>query len=95
MPQRSETHLSLWNPAENVTSPVYSFVGHTDVPREFLWRIRGGNGGSGETGTEDRKFQLITWSKNQHLRFWPIQDEVLRVKITIKWVQLLRVRWSN
>ncbi|KAJ3220925.1 hypothetical protein HK099_003910 [Clydaea vesicula] len=40
MPQRKDTHLSLWR-VGNVTTPVFSFVGHSDVPREFVWRIKG------------------------------------------------------
>ncbi|KAF7354044.1 WD-REPEATS-REGION domain-containing protein [Mycena venus] len=41
--------------------PVEVFEGHTDVVKEFVWR-RGGDGTA---------FQLITWSKDRTLRFWP------------------------
>ncbi|KAJ3287294.1 hypothetical protein HK104_008667 [Borealophlyctis nickersoniae] len=41
MPQRKDNDLLLWS-CDNPTAPVYSFHGHTDVPREFVWRIKGG-----------------------------------------------------
>jgi hypothetical protein len=67
MPQRTEHQLCLWNYTENTTQPVFTFAGHQDVPREFLWRCR-----------EDKKYQLLTWSKDQHLRFWPVNEDILK-----------------
>jgi WD40 repeat protein len=49
MPQRKDTHLSLWS-AHDVTDPIHTFSGHTDIPREFAWRNRG-----------DGVYQLVTW----------------------------------
>ncbi|KAJ3158510.1 hypothetical protein HDU86_002735 [Geranomyces michiganensis] len=74
MPQRKETNLLLWNVA-NLSAPVYSFEGHTDVPREFVWRVRGG---ADERMADDTSFELVTWSKDQHLRLWPIKPEIIR-----------------
>ncbi|KAJ3147784.1 hypothetical protein HDU89_005143 [Geranomyces variabilis] len=74
MPQRKETNLLLWN-VDNLTAPVYSFEGHTDVPREFVWRVRGGIDGG---VVDDTSFELVTWSKDQHLRLWPIKPEIIR-----------------
>lgn len=39
MPQlrRGENSLLLWN-ISNLSAPVYTFVGHTDVVLEFQWR---------------------------------------------------------
>ncbi|KAJ3183949.1 hypothetical protein HDU85_001799 [Gaertneriomyces sp. JEL0708] len=73
MPQRKDTNLLLWS-CDDLENPVYSFEGHTDVPREFVWRVRGDKSDLGD----DRAFQLITWSKDQHLRLWPIDPEVLK-----------------
>ncbi|RUS17493.1 WD40-repeat-containing domain protein [Endogone sp. FLAS-F59071] len=28
--------------------------------------------------TDDREFQLVTWSKDQHLRLWPISPEIMK-----------------
>lgn len=28
--------------------------------------------------TDDRQFQLVTWSKDRRLRLWPISDEIMR-----------------
>ncbi|KAF9208986.1 hypothetical protein BGZ49_006843 [Haplosporangium sp. Z 27] len=71
MPQRTETALSLWN-RERPSEPVYKFEGHTDTVKEFVWRIRD----SADT-TDHRAFQLVTWSKDQHLRLWPISEKML------------------
>ncbi|CAG8616522.1 10809_t:CDS:2, partial [Acaulospora morrowiae] len=76
MPQRSENKLYLWN-QENPQSPVDSFVGHNDVVKEFVWRIKGG--GDQNVGKYNSEFQLVTWSKDQCLRLWPISDTQLRL----------------
>jgi len=70
MPQRTETALLLWN-RDHPEEPVCKFEGHTDTVKEFVWRIR-------DVGdSEDRMFQLVTWSKDQHLRLWPISEKML------------------
>lgn len=71
MPQRTETALSLWN-RDHSSEPVYKFEGHTDTVKEFVWRVR-------ELGDDNdqRLFQLVTWSKDQHLRLWPISENML------------------
>lgn len=68
-------------------SPVEVFEGHTDVVKEFVWR-KGGPGalaarrtrplGSVLISTID-EFQLITWSKDRTLRFWPVDNDTLQV----------------
>ncbi|KAJ7831185.1 hypothetical protein B0H14DRAFT_2365267 [Mycena olivaceomarginata] len=72
LPQRGGTGLGMyafdyagWGGDE----PVEVFEGHTDVVKEFVWR-RGG----GAYGTA---FQLITWSKDRTLRFWPVDAETM------------------
>lgn len=54
-------------------SSVYDFSAHTEPVREFVWRMRGGNAGD----IEDREFQLITWSKDNDVRLWPVAEETL------------------
>ncbi|KAF9918612.1 hypothetical protein BX616_007350 [Lobosporangium transversale] len=71
MPQRTETALSLWNRGRS-SEPVCRFEGHTDTVKEFVWRIRDNEDNSGQ-----RLFQLVTWSKDQHLRLWPISEKML------------------
>lgn len=66
LPQRSETTLEMYATAETQI-PVETFEGHTDVVKEFVWR----KGGRDE-------FQLITWSKDRTLRFWPIGADVMQ-----------------
>lgn len=65
--QRGDTALEMYA-AGNTDMPVERFEGHTDVVKEFVWR-RGG---------ED-EYQLITWSKDRTLRFWPVEPEVMEV----------------
>ncbi|KAG0336043.1 hypothetical protein BG004_008219 [Podila humilis] len=71
MPQRTETALSLWN-RDRSDEPVYKFEGHTDTVKEFVWRVR-----DMSDNTDERLFQLVTWSKDQHLRLWPISEKML------------------
>ncbi|KAH9914175.1 uncharacterized protein BXZ73DRAFT_92835 [Epithele typhae] len=67
LPQRGETALEMFvheDPAE----PIERFEGHADVVKEFVWR-RG--------GSDNSEFQLITWSKDKTLRFWPVDTEII------------------
>ncbi|XP_046999380.1 GATOR complex protein WDR59 isoform X1 [Schistocerca americana] len=61
--RRGENSLLLWK-ISNPSTPVHTFVGHTDVVLEFEWR-RPKEGGS--------DYELITWSKDQSLRIWRIE----------------------
>ncbi|KAI3624147.1 hypothetical protein CBS14141_002575 [Malassezia furfur] len=70
--QRGDTAPCLWAAGTQV-SPLKRFEGHTDVVREFLFRTKGGT----DAANDDREFQLLTWSKDQTLRMWPITDDVL------------------
>ncbi|KAI9068878.1 hypothetical protein FKP32DRAFT_1587345 [Trametes sanguinea] len=68
LPQRGETALEMYA-YEDPTTPIERFEGHTDVVKEFVWR-RGGE--------DNSEFQLITWSKDKTLRFWPVDTEVIQ-----------------
>jgi len=68
LPQRGETALELYG-HENPKVPVEIYAGHADVVKEFVWR-RG--------GPDSSDFQLITWSKDKTLRFWPVDAEVMQ-----------------
>ncbi|EMD32397.1 hypothetical protein CERSUDRAFT_126817 [Gelatoporia subvermispora B] len=68
LPQRGETTLEMWA-HDDPESPIETFAGHTDVVKEFVWR-RG--------GPEGLDFQLITWSKDKTLRFWPVSPEIMQ-----------------
>ncbi|RDX46433.1 hypothetical protein OH76DRAFT_1406950 [Lentinus brumalis] len=67
LPQRGETALEMYA-HEDPTTPIEKFAGHDDVVKEFVWR-RGGEA--------NNEFQLITWSKDKTLRFWPVDSEVI------------------
>ncbi|KAI9351194.1 WD40-repeat-containing domain protein [Obelidium mucronatum] len=64
MPLRKEFDLTMWA-ADNLIDPVTAFTGHTDVVKEFVWRNCG-----------DNDYQLVTFSKDQTLRLWPIDKKV-------------------
>lgn len=72
LPQRGDTSLSMWSKSET-DEPVHRFNGHRDLVKEYLFRTRGGE----DSSSDQRKFQLITWSKDQTLRLWPITDDML------------------
>ncbi|CCM03390.1 uncharacterized protein FIBRA_05520 [Fibroporia radiculosa] len=65
LPQRGQTALEMYS-HDNPLIPVEIFEGHADVVKEFVWR-RGGS-----------EFQLITWSKDKTLRFWPVDPDVMQ-----------------
>lgn len=74
MPQRTDSKLTLYNRACAET-PVHAFDGHQDTVKEFVWRWKGDiNGSSGD----DREFQLVTWSKDQNLRLWPVSEDIMK-----------------
>lgn len=75
MPQKKENFLQMWN-ASQLDSPVFTFSGHTDLPREFVWRKR-----HNKTGIDE--YQLLTWSKDQHMRFWALDDTQRNVCILL------------
>ncbi|XP_053594553.1 GATOR complex protein WDR59 isoform X1 [Microplitis demolitor] len=60
--RRGENSLLLWNIA-NLNTPIYTFVGHTDVVLEFQWR---------HPKINSNDYELITWSKDQFLRIFKI-----------------------
>jgi hypothetical protein len=73
LPQRGDTALSMWS-KEQTEEPVHRFSGHRDVVKEYLFRTQGGE----DRTCDSRKFQLITWSKDQTLRLWPITEEMTK-----------------
>jgi len=62
MPQRKENNLMLWS-LDNLTTPVHTFVGHQDIPREFVWRC-------GDPAQYE--YQLVSIAKEQELRLWKV-----------------------
>ncbi|KAJ3354603.1 hypothetical protein HDU83_005054 [Entophlyctis luteolus] len=64
MPLRKDLDLTLWK-SDSLRESVAKFSGHTDVVKEFVWRKCG-----------DDDFQLVTWSKDQTLRLWPIDSKL-------------------
>ncbi|PRP84715.1 WD repeat-containing protein 59-like [Planoprotostelium fungivorum] len=72
MAQRNDHTLRMWN-IRDLTSPIRHFTGHTDVITAFDWRCRMYNG--------SKEYQLVTWSKDQHLRLWYI-DKNLQEMVT-------------
>ncbi|GJE87140.1 WD40 repeat-like protein [Phanerochaete sordida] len=71
LPQRGETALEMWTP-QDLSEPVERFEGHADVVKEFVWR---------KGGQDDSEFQLITWSKDRTLRFWPLDPDVMQARL--------------
>ena len=82
LPQRGETTLEMYGKNEDL---IESFEGHSDVVKEFVWG-KGNNGiyivdvlSSSFLINSPGDFQLITWSKDRTLRFWPIDPEIMHV----------------
>ncbi len=61
----------MWS-LESLLTPVFTFAGHSDVPREFVWRTLNSEGASSQ-------YQMLSWSRDQTLRFWTINSEQMAV----------------
>lgn len=70
--RRGENNLILWNITNmsDLTSPVHTFVGHTDVVMEFSWRKK---------DKDSKEYELITWSRDQNLRIWTVDLALQRL----------------
>lgn len=66
---RGENSLLLWNNSKQ-TAPICSFVGHTDVVLDFAWR---------PNRTEMSDLELITWSRDQTVRVWKVDETLQRL----------------
>ncbi|XP_071574180.1 GATOR2 complex protein WDR59 isoform X1 [Temnothorax nylanderi] len=67
--RRGENSLLLWN-TSNLSAPIYTFAGHTDVVLEFQWR---------HLKLENSEFELVTWSKDQCLRIYKISPFIKKL----------------
>jgi hypothetical protein len=50
-----------------------TYEGHSDVPKEFVWRTRGGD----DQQYDDRQFQLVSWGRDRVLRTFPVSVETM------------------
>lgn len=74
LPQRGETALEMYS-LDGDGLLVDTFEGHTDVVKEFVWR------------KNLDEFQLITWSKDGTLRFWPVDSDTKKASICVSIVE--------
>lgn len=73
--RRGENSLRLWS-VTDMSSPVHTFVGHSDVVLEFEWRQNLSNPGD---------YQLVTWARDHSLRIWKIDHQLQKVSILCKY----------
>lgn len=80
MPKRHDFNVHMYDrrldtvsEGSSKTKPVYSFGGHEDQVKEFLWRSRGGV----QEGVDSRDFQLVSWGMDRYLRLHRIDAEQL------------------
>lgn len=66
--QRADFTVRMWN-LSDLEQPVYQFMGHKDVVSSLDWRTC-------DVG-EDYEYQLLSWSKDSNLRFWPIDINLI------------------
>lgn len=67
---RGENSLLLWNNSKQ-NAPICSFVGHSDVVLDFAWRPN--------RNSNNPDMELITWSRDQTLRVWRVDEELQRL----------------
>ena len=94
-PHRESAKLEMYR-SDKVDEPVHTFEGFEGVVKEYVWRLKGGENDAYGMQTiissagrfvntrfpDDREFQLITWSQDCVLRFWPIEQSLLEVPIS-------------
>lgn len=68
---RDENSLLMWN-NNCQTQPICSFVGHTDVVLDFAFK----------RSQTDNEWELITWSRDQTLKKWKIDDQLQKLCTT-------------
>lgn len=67
---RGENSLLLWNNSRQ-SSPICSFSGHSDVILDFAWRPN--------RCYDNSDMELITWSRDQTLRVWNVDDSIQKM----------------
>ncbi|KAG8748743.1 hypothetical protein FRC10_000134 [Ceratobasidium sp. 414] len=87
LPQRGTLALEMFafdTSSERTSPPVprgaklaTAFEGHRDSVKEYVWRAAGGLDPAFEY-PDDREFQLVTWSKDNTLRLWPIEPQLMQ-----------------
>lgn len=68
--QRDDFCPRLWSLADT-SAPIHSFSGenaHADIVTAVEWRTSTKHG--------EKKYQLVSWSKDQHLKFWKIDQPI-------------------
>lgn len=94
-PHRESAKLEMYR-SDKVDEPVHTFEGFEGVVKEYVWRLKGGENDAygmqaiiSSVGRfvnicfpDDREFQLITWSQDCVLRFWPIEQSLLEVSMS-------------
>lgn len=81
MPQRGDDRLHLFDgrqdsstPWDAHVEPVYSFKGHDDSVKEFLWRARGT---ISDDMKDHRDFQLVSWGNDRELILHRMREKYL------------------
>lgn len=67
----NENSLLLWNnskSSQSQSTPVCSFVGHTDVILDFAYRNK-----------QSEDLEIFTWSRDQTFRVWKLDKELQRL----------------
>lgn len=93
MPQRGNNDLHLYDYREDHAvfkdgtteiRPNYSFAGHREQAKEFLWRARG----TMSDNTDNRDFQLVTWGADRDLMMHRMGQKQLQAAGYEKGMQL-------
>lgn len=53
-------------------APIYTFKGHTEPVKDFVWRSRR----TYDSTVDDSEYQLVTWASDRDLRLWPMNDQM-------------------
>jgi WD40 repeat protein len=67
--QRADLAIRMWS-LSDLEQPLIQFMGHKDVISALDWRTC-------DIVGEDYEYQLLSWSKDSNLRFWPIDISLI------------------
>lgn len=98
LPQRGNNDLHLYDRRNDETSAqsilansAYTFEGHSDQVKEFLWRPRGNVSAT----RDDRDFQLVSWGADRVLRLHQVTDNILESVGYQKGMLIKSTTWST
>ncbi|EGG24291.1 hypothetical protein DFA_06441 [Cavenderia fasciculata] len=79
---RGDNNIRLWS-FNDFEQPIAKLSGHSDCVRSFDFRV-----GNKSADSNHRDLQIVSWSKDQHLRLWKLDDDSIRSQLQLPLLNL-------